>query len=325
MTPLLAIDGLGCARGGRQLLDGVSFEVQRGELFGLLGPNGAGKSTVLRILLGLWKADAGSVWWEGQKLAFPYAALRAQLGIVFQSSTLDALLTARENLLLSGRLYSVPGAMLRKRVDELLNSAGLLERADERVGTWSGGMRRRLELARALLHSPKLLLMDEPTTGLDEAAFRLFWRQVQALRAKTGLSVVMSTHRPEEAKQCDRLLVLNEGRTVVTETPEALARRVGGDVVTLEVDDAEGAAQTVREKLQLEAKVVNRAIRLEHPQGHVLIPRLVEALEVGAVKGVSLHPPSLADAFFSLTGTTLPESAERQPVDSGTSFRRGAR
>jgi ABC-2 type transport system ATP-binding protein len=313
-TELLSVEGLKCARGGRTLLEQTSFVVRPGEMFGLLGPNGAGKSTVFRVLLGLWNADDGQVYFQGKKLPPPYAELRAHLGVVFQRSTLDELLTARENLLVSGRLYGMGGPRLKERVAELLQIVGLADRANERVAIWSGGMRRRLELIRALLHRPKLLVMDEPTAGLDEAAFRMFWEQVGALRIQEGLSVLVSTHRPDEAQKCDRLLVLNEGKQVATETPAVLARYVGGDVVTLEVDSPELSAAILRSALKVDARVVNQTVRIETPEGHALIPRLVEALDTGAVKGVTLRPPSLADVFFHLTGKTLGARGETTVV-----------
>ena len=313
MTELLAVDNLSCTRGGRTLLHGATFAIAPGEMFGVLGPNGAGKSTVLRILMGLWHAQAGSVTFQGARLPPPYDALRAQAGVVFQRATLDDLLTARENLLASGRLYGVRGPRLNERVTELLKVAGLVDRADERVVTWSGGMKRRLELMRALLHRPKLLLMDEPTSGLDEAAFRTFWEQVSRLRMQEGLSVLVSTHRPDEAQKCDRLTVLDEGKQLVTNTTAVLSRYVGGDVVTLEVESPDVTAAVLRASLKVDARVVDNTVRIEHPEGHALIPRVFEALDRGTVKGVTLRPPSLADVFFHLTGRALSSRVSNEP------------
>jgi ABC-2 type transport system ATP-binding protein len=311
---LLRLSGLRRAFGARVALEGLDLEVRAGEIVGLLGPNGAGKSTTFQLLAGLLRPDSGSVHFQGTPLALSDPRLRRQLGIIFQRSSLDDLLTARENLALGGRLYGLGGAQLRERVDAMLGLIGLADRAHERVGTWSGGMRRRLELARALVHRPRVLLMDEPTQGLDEASFRTFWEHLKVLRARDGLTVLCTTHRADEAEGCDKLAVLDAGRLVALDTPQALARRVGGDILTLEASEPELLAAELRARLNLDAKVVEGRVHVEHEEGHVLVPRVVEAFPAGRLKSVSLRKPTLADVFLQLTGKALGEDQGAAPV-----------
>ncbi len=199
-VPLLQLDGLTRSFKRRVVLDGLSLSVGAGQIVGLLGPNGAGKSTTFQLLAGLLAPDAGRVLLEGRPLSLSDPALRQRMGIIFQRGSLDDLLSARENLLLGARLYGLTGERARARVEAMLRLIGLTARGDERVSTWSGGMRRRLELARALVHQPSVLLMDEPTQGLDEASFRAFWAHLRALRDAEGLTVLLTTHRSDEAE-----------------------------------------------------------------------------------------------------------------------------
>ncbi len=294
---LLKISGLSRRFGERLALDDLSFEVRPGEIFGLLGPNGAGKSTAFQILACTLRPDAGRIFFAGSELSLDDPALRRQMGVVFQRSSLDDQLTAKENLLLGARLYALPRALAKARVAEM--------RADEKVEGWSGGMRRRLELARALVHQPKVLLMDEPTQGLDEASFRKFWAHVKALRQARGLTVLLTTHRPEEADQCDRLAILDAGRLVALDSPAALASKMGGDVITIEAEEPEAIARVLLERLELPATVVDGRVQVERREGHALIPRLVETFPSGRLQSVSLRRPTLADVFLKLTGHAL--------------------
>ncbi|QSQ13963.1 ABC transporter ATP-binding protein [Myxococcus landrumensis] len=304
-APLLHLEGLTRRFKGRVAVDGLTLSVRPGEILGLLGPNGAGKSTTFQILAGLLAPDAGQVRFEGRELSLSDPALRRQMGIIFQRGSLDDLLTARENLMLGARLYGLTGERARERVEAMLGLIGLLDRGDERVGTWSGGMRRRLELARALVHQPRVVLMDEPTQGLDEAAFRTFWAHLKRLRDAEGITVLLTTHRADEAEVCDRLAVLDAGRLVACDTPAALASRMGGDILTVEASEPEVLAREVREKLGVDAKVVEGKVQVEARQGHALVPRLVEAFPAGRLSSVSLRRPTLADVFLQLTGRAL--------------------
>ncbi|QRK08159.1 ABC transporter ATP-binding protein [Archangium violaceum] len=304
-APLLQLDGLTRRFKDRVAVDGLSLAVGSGEIVGLLGPNGAGKSTTFQLLAGLLAPDSGRVLFEGKPLSLHDPALRRRMGIIFQRGSLDDLMSARENLMLGARLYGLTGERARERVERMLGLIGLQERGDERVSTWSGGMRRRLELARALVHQPRIVLMDEPSQGLDEAAFRSFWAHLRALRDAEGLTVLLTTHRADEAEMCDRLAVLDSGRLVATDTPAALAARVGGDIVTLEAREPESLAAELRARLGLEARVVEGRVQVEVEQGHALVPRLVEAFPAGRLASVSLRRPTLADVFLQLTGRVL--------------------
>lgn len=307
--PLLAVSGLSVRRGPRQVLRDLSLAVNAGEVLGILGPNGAGKSTLFAILAGLLPADAGRVLLAGRPVDPGARALRAAAGIVFQASSLDVRLSADENLRLAAALHLVPRREARGRAVRLLAGAGLLERAREPVERLSGGMRRRVELGCALIHAPPLLIMDEPTAGLDAASFLAFWAEVEARRRRDGLTVVLATHRPEEAERCDRLLVLAGGRVVADESPAALRSRVAGEVVVVEADRPEEVAADLRARLGLGAAVRAGAVQVEHPAGHTLVPRIVEAFPAGRLRAVSIRRPTLADAYLALTGAALEADA----------------
>jgi ABC-2 type transport system ATP-binding protein len=293
-----------------RVLSGLSLRVARGEIFGLLGPNGCGKSTTLRVLTGLLVPDSGELRLLGQTVAPGGRALRKQMGVVFQAPSLDPRLSARENLTLSAALQQLPAALAKQRVAEALDFAQLPERADDLVSTFSGGMKRRLELARALLHEPRLLLLDEPTSGLDEPSFRRTWQRILELREQKQLTVLLTTHRAEEAALCDRVAIMDQGRVMALDAPAALIERVSGDVLTLEVDDCERAASDVRRHFGVEARVVAGKLVIERERGHELIPRLVEALAPGSIRSLSMHRPTLADVFVQLTGRSLGTDTE---------------
>jgi ABC-2 type transport system ATP-binding protein len=305
--PRLSVRAVAARRGGREVLRGVSLEVHPGEILGLLGPNGAGKSTLFGILSGLLAPDAGEFFLEGRPVAAGARALRARAGIVFQEPGLDGKLGAEENLRLAAALHLVPRRLAGERITRLLSEAGLADRAREPVERLSGGMRRRLELARALVHAPPLLVMDEPTSGLDAAAFEAFWRRVAALRDEAETAVVLTTHRPDEAERCDRLAVLAGGTIVACDTPDALRRRVAGDVIVVDGDDRDGLARDLEVRLGLPARVRADGVYVEREQGHALVPRIVEAFPPGRLRSVSLRRPTLGDAYLAITGAALEE------------------
>lgn len=313
---LLGVSGLRHAYGERTVLDGLSFGVARGELFGLLGPNGCGKSTTLRVLTGLLVPDAGSLTFGGEPTQGGSRRLRAGMGVVFQSPSLDPKLTARENLRLSAALYGIRGAEAARKVEAVLETAELLPRGDDTVSEYSGGMKRRLELSRALMHDPDLLVMDEPTTGLDESAFRRTWEHILELRRTRGLTVLFSTHRAEEAQLCDRVAIVDGGRIIAEGEPEVLRQRVAGDVLTLDVATTvasggsaavspETLVSDIARRFEVSPRLVDGRIVIEASRGHELIPRLVEALPAGAITSLSMHRPTLADVFVQLTGRKL--------------------
>jgi ABC-2 type transport system ATP-binding protein len=308
--PLLELLGLTHAFGKVRVLSGLSFRLARGEIFGLLGPYGCGKSTTLRILTGLLVPDAGELRLLGAPVAPGGRELRKHMGVVFQAPSLDQRLSARENLALSAALQRIPTALAPQRIVDALAFAQLSDRADSQVKELSGGMKRRLELARALLHEPQLLLLDEPTSGLDEPSFRRTWQRILELRERTQLSVLLTTHRAEEAALCDRVALLDQGHIIALDTPAALVDRVAGDVLTLEVSDLEATVAQVQQHFGLPARIAEGKVVIESERGHELIPRLVEALPEGSIHSLSMHRPSLADVFVQLTGRSLETDTE---------------
>ncbi len=288
----------------------MSFAVAQGEILGLLGPNGAGKSTLFSILLGFLLPSAGRLLLDGVPVAPGARSLRARMGVAFQSPSLDVKLTAEENLVLGARLFGLSRGDARARAAQLLASAGLADRAGEAAGKLSGGMKRRLELLRAVAHRPAILLLDEPTSGLDAAAFRETWAALEHLRSEEGLTILLTTHLPHEAEACDRLAVLDAGRIVACDTPEGLRARVPGDVLTVEADDAERLAAEIVARFGIAAHAQGDRVQVERERGHELVPRLVEAFPPGRFRSIALRRPSIADAFVAITGGRLEAPAE---------------
>jgi ABC-2 type transport system ATP-binding protein len=307
------------AYGDRVALSDLSLSVSAGEVFGLLGPNGSGKTTLFRILSTLIPAPAGTVSIFGHDAATARAAIRQLIGVVFQSPSLDKQLSARENLVHQGHLYGLRGRELSARIDETLTAFGLTERAGERVAGFSGGMRRRVEIAKGLLHRPRLLLMDEPSTGLDPAARIDLWKIIQDVSRAQGVTVCVTTHLMDEADRCDRLAILAGGKLLACDTPDALKGTIGGDVISLTTREPERLRQILRDNCGFEVEVMGQALRLERHNGHTVIPQLIEAAP-GLVDSVSVGKPTLEDVFIRLTGTRL---AEEPPVPEPKAARRG--
>ncbi len=286
---------------GRTALNGVSFEVHPAELFGLLGPNGSGKTTLFRILSTLMIPSGGRAVIMGHDAAKEPNQLRRQIGVVFQAQSIDVKLTAAENLWHQGHLYGLHGAALKSRIQEMLGRVGLADRAHEKAETFSGGMQRRLELAKGLLHHPAVLLLDEPTTGLDPGARRDLWQYLQVLRDQERVTVIVTTHLMEEAEHCDRLAILNEGKLVALGTPADLKHEIGGDVILLDTQDAESLAQRIRAHFNVDAQVLEGQVRLEREHGHRFITDVVEAFP-GEIQAISVSKPTLEDVFIHRTG-----------------------
>ena len=287
--------------GERTALNGVSFEVQPAELFGLLGPNGSGKTTLFRILSTLMVPVAGRASILGHNVAQDATQLRREIGVVFQAQSIDIKLTAAENLMHQGHLYGLRGAALNKRISEILGRVGLADRAKEKAETFSGGMQRRLELAKGLLHGPKVLLLDEPTTGLDPGARRDLWQYLRILRDEEHVTVLVTTHLMEEAERCDRLVILNEGRVVALGTPAELKQEIGGDVIVLETKDPQKLGGKIRTQFRVDTNVLETQVRIEREHGHRFVTDLVEAFP-GEIDSVSVAKPSLEDVFIRRTG-----------------------
>jgi len=282
----------------------VSFQVQRGEIFGLLGPNGGGKTTLFKILSTLLVPEIGMVRIAGLDVRSNPHDIRHHLGVAFQNPSLDKKLTAEENLRHHGHLYGLHGKALDERIRLMLGRVNLQDRARDLVETLSGGLARRVELAKTLLHSPELLLLDEPSTGLDPGARRDLWEQLRTLRTRDGVTVLLTTHLMEEAAGCDRLALLHHGQIVALGSPDQLTSEIGGDVLTVHTDDPEKLAEEIRKRFQCPATVLDGTVRIEREDGHQFIPQLVEAFP-GRIQGISLGKPTLEDVFIHRTGHRL--------------------
>jgi ABC-2 type transport system ATP-binding protein len=300
-SPVIAVRDLVHRYDGRVALNGVSFDVRPAELFGLLGPNGSGKTTMFRILSTLMVPVGGRAVILGHDAAKDPSQLRREIGVVFQAQSIDLKLTAAENLRHQGHLYGLHGPGLRRRIIEILERVGLADRAKDKAGTFSGGMQRRLELAKGLLHGPRVLLLDEPTTGLDPGARRDLWQYLRILRDEEQVTVLVTTHLMEEAERCDRLAILNEGKLVALGTPAELKHEIGGDVIVLEARDPESLATRIRARFNVDVQVIDRQVRIERENGHRFVTDVVEAFP-GEIDAVSIAKPSLEDVFIRRTG-----------------------
>jgi ABC-2 type transport system ATP-binding protein len=320
--PALEVQGLRHLYGDRQALRGVSFTVDRGEIFGLLGPNGGGKTTLFRILSTLAVPTEGQASLFGRILSRStdgetLRAIRRRIGVVFQAFSLDKKLTVWENLRHQGHLYGLSGAPLKGRIDDLLGRFRLADRAGDRVEVLSGGLCRRVELAKGLLHGPELLLLDEPATGLDPGARHDLWEYLERLRRDDGVTVLLTTHLLEEAERCDRIGILSRGELVALDRPDALKAMIGGDVVWIETPRPAQLADAIRERLGGEAQVVDGAVRLERPEGHRFLPSLIESF-AGQISAVKVGKPTLEDVFIRLTGHLFrEEEKEEAPAAAG--------
>ena len=300
-APALLVDAVSHRYGTRVALDGVSLSIPPGAIFALLGPNGGGKTTLFRIISTLVAPQAGRVSVFGDDVVADAARVRRRLGVVFQAPALDARLTVFENLVHHGHLYGLRGAPLRRRVDEALARVGLADRRNDFVSTLSGGLARRAEIAKALLPAPRLLLLDEPTTGLDPRVRAELWRDLAALRATTGTTVVLTTHLMEEAAATDRVALLDRGRVVLEGRPDDLTAALGGEIVTIETSDAAALAVRIASRLGLEAQVVEREVRIERERAHEVVAALVDAFPA-EIRSIRVSRPTLQDVFVHHTG-----------------------
>jgi ABC-2 type transport system ATP-binding protein len=301
---MVSVENLVLKYGARTALASVSFEVREREIFGVLGPNGGGKSTLFKVLSTMLQPTAGWARVAGFDVERQAAEVRRRIGVVFQSQSLDRKLTVEENLRAQGHLYGLRGQALADRMEEVVSRLGLADRRKELVEALSGGLRRRVEIAKGLLHRPAVLLMDEPSTGLDPGARRELWRYIEELRGAQGITVLLTTHLLDEADRCDRLVLLHEGRLVVAGSPAELKARIGGDVVVLEVADPDEMRQRIEARLGVRAAARNASLRVEIGNGHRFITEVVEAFP-GAIQSVALHKPTLEDVFLDETGAAL--------------------
>ncbi len=307
--PAVEVSGLVKRYGEIVAVDGIDLRVEPGEIFGFLGPNGAGKSTTIGILCTLVTASEGTARVAGLDVSADRAEVRRRIGLVFQEPTLDGYLTADQNLRFHGELYGVDRATAPARRREVLDMVGLWERRDDLVNTFSGGMRRRLEIARGLLHSPQVLFLDEPTIGLDPQTRASIWAYLGGLHENQDITVFVTTHYMEEAEHCDRIGIINHGEIVALGTPEELKAGIGKDRVQLQTDDNDAAISALRAGFGLEAAIHEGAVTVAVPDGAGFVPRLFGGLGV-PIRSVTVTRPTLDDVFLAHTGSTIRDVEE---------------
>jgi len=304
--------------GNTRAVDGISLEVEEGSIFGFLGPNGAGKTTTINILCTLLKPTEGRAFVSGYDCMEDPGSVRRSIGLVFQDTTLDKDLTAYENLVFHAYLYSVKKPEIRGRVDDALQFVGLYERRNETVKRYSGGMKRRLEVARGLIHRPSVLFLDEPTLGLDPQSRANLWEFISRLPERNGMTVFMTTHYMDEAEVCDRIAIIDAGRIIAEGSPGELKKTVGGDVIHLRTTDNEIATWKLREELSLDATDHDGSLYITTDRGDRCIPDIIRTLS-DTVLTVSLERPTINDVFLKLTGKDIREAgaSRRDAIPSG--------
>jgi ABC-2 type transport system ATP-binding protein len=288
---------------------GVSFDVTAGEVFGFLGPNGAGKTTTINMLCTLVTPSGGSAAVAGHDVVRERDDVRRNIGLVFQDPTLDGYLTAEQNLRLHAELYGLDGALVPARMRQVLEMVGLWERRKAVVGTFSGGMRRRLEIARGLMHSPRVLFLDEPTIGLDPQTRSSIWSYIRLLKESEETTIFLTTHYMEEAEVCDRIAIMDQGEIVALDTPTALKADVGADRVRIQTEDDPAAIAALAETFGIAARLSEGAVTFSVPSGEAFVPRLFAELGL-PIKSVNVSRPTLDDVFMSYTGTTIRDAEE---------------
>jgi ABC-2 type transport system ATP-binding protein len=307
----IKVQGLAKSFDEIEAVRGVDFQVATGEVFGFLGPNGAGKSTTINMLCTLTKPSAGRAWVAGHDVTTERDDVRRHIGLVFQDPTLDSYLTAEQNLRLHAELYGVEADLVKPRMQQVMEMVGLWERRDSPVGLFSGGMRRRLEIARGLMHSPRVLFLDEPTIGLDPQTRSSIWTYIGELKENEDITIFMTTHYMDEAEFCDRIAIMDNGEIVVLDTPAALKASVGEDRVRIDTDDDEAAIVALKENFGLDATLSEGQVSFGVPSGAEFVPRLFGELGV-PIKSVSVSRPTLDDVFMSYTGSTIRDAEESQ-------------
>jgi len=309
LESIIEVDNLTYQYGSKTALSSLSFSVGKGEIFGFLGPNGGGKTTTFKVLSTLFSCKPGQVKMFGLDLAKDTNAIRRKMGIVFQLPALDKMLRVRENLEHQGHLYGISGKELQRRIDRDLERLGLKDRAKDKVKTLSGGLQRRVELAKALLNDPELMILDEPSTGLDPSARKEFWGHLETLRKTQGMTVLATTHYLEEADRCDRLLILDQGQKVALGNPEQLKSEIGGEVLRVRAKNPEQLLKGIQEKLKVKASMVGEWVQVEQEKAHNLVAPLLEAFP-DQVLSLTLGLPTLEDVFIHKTGRRFSEEKE---------------
>ncbi|HTM67835.1 MAG TPA: ATP-binding cassette domain-containing protein [Candidatus Binatia bacterium] len=313
MEPIIDVKELSKRFKGLVAVDKVSFQVQKGEIFGFLGPNGAGKSTTIGMLATLVEPTSGDATVAGRSIRRSKNGVRQRIALVFQDPSLDDRLTASENLRFHAELYAVPKRDYAKREEEVLRLVDLWDRKNDIVKTYSGGMKRRLEIARGLIHYPEVLFLDEPTLGLDPQTRAHLWEYILTLKKERGMTIFMTTHYMNEAEYCDRIAIIDRGTIVALDTPSALKRMVGEDVIVLKCADKERLRKELKDRYGFDAKDERDALRLEVEDGAKFLTRLFNELDT-KIEGIELRRPTLEDVFLKLTGKKI---REEEPAKSG--------
>jgi ABC-2 type transport system ATP-binding protein len=301
---VIAVSGLVKRYGDVEAVRGIDFTVSRGETFGFLGPNGAGKSTTIKILCTLATATSGTALVNGLDTATERDAVRRNIGLVFQDTTLDTYLTGEQNLRFHAELYGVPRAAVGPRMRQVLDMVDLWDRKDSLVSTYSGGMQRRLEIARGLLHAPHVLFLDEPTVGLDPQTRSSIWAYINDLKRREDITIFLTTHYMDEAEHCDRIAIIDHGKIVAIDTPEALKASVGKDRVQIHTADDPAAIAELDKAFAIKAGMHEGAVTFAVASGEQFVPQLFAQLNI-PIRSVSVSRPSLDDVFMSYTGTTI--------------------
>jgi ABC-2 type transport system ATP-binding protein len=305
---MIKVRGLVKRYGALEAVKGIDLDVAEGEVFGFLGPNGAGKSTTISILCTLLKATAGEVEVAGLDVRRHPDEVRARIGLIFQDPSLDDQLTARENLEFHGFIYGMPASTRKERIAEVLSMVELADRAGSQVRTFSGGMKRRLEIARGVMHHPDILFLDEPTLGLDPQTRKNIWDHLHELRRREGITLFMTTHYMEEAEFSDRIAIIDQGRIVAQGTPDELKSQVGGDVVSITAEDPEALAHEIDRAFGLATKVERDQVRIEVPDASTFLVQLIRELST-PMQSLTMRRPSLDDVFLNLTGHAIRDEA----------------
>ncbi|MEV6153707.1 ATP-binding cassette domain-containing protein [Nonomuraea sp. NPDC052129] len=320
----VAVHSLRKDYGKIEAVKGVDFDVAPGEVFGFLGPNGAGKTTTISMLCTLVNPTGGSATVAGYDVVRQRDEVRRNIGLVFQDPTLDGYLSAEQNLRFHAELYGVPKSVVGDRIRQVMEMVALWDRKDAKVMTFSGGMKRRLEIARGLLHSPRVLFLDEPTVGLDPQTRSAIWGYINQLRRLEDITIFMTTHYMDEAEYCDRIAIIDHGEVVVIDSPEALKASVGKDRVQIHTGDDDAAIRALREEFGLEAAVHEGAVTFAVASGEEFVPRLFAELGM-PIRSVSVSRPSLDDVFMNYTGSTIRDAEEGAESGGRTWMRAMAR
>jgi ABC-2 type transport system ATP-binding protein len=321
------VTGLVKSYGDIDAVRGIDLSIEPGETFGFLGPNGAGKSTTISMLCTLITPSGGRAEVAGFDVVRQRADVRRNIGLVFQDTTLDGYLTAERNLRLHAELYGIPRGAVNDRLRQVLEMVGLWDRRKSKVSTFSGGMKRRLEIARGLMHSPRVLFLDEPTVGLDPQTRSSIWSYIRELKQAEDITIFLTTHYMDEAEYCDRIAIMDQGKIIALDTPEALKASIGKDRVQIRVDDNDAGIAALESRFGLSAAVAEGAVTFAVERGEDFVPKLFADFPM-PILSVNVARPTLDDVFMSYTGSTIRDAeatASQRGREQMTMMRGGRR